>query len=147
MKTCDRSCGELSYPRHCSNPIPARIIPQFLQDVGKDNDENGDDEGSDGENNDGEGKTYEVDFIVGVKMGKHPKGKEKGKKAEHLFKVRWKNFDESEDTWEPFNHLNGQRIRENSLSSFTYIYSDSLHTLPCNPLCVLISYFALSNIQ
>jgi len=53
-------------------------------------------------------------------MGKHDNGKELGKKPEHLFKVRWKNSKESEDTWEPITHLYGQRIRENSLSSFTY---------------------------
>ena len=63
---------------------------------------------------------YEVDFIVGVRMEKHDNRKEQGKKPEHLFKVRWKNSKESEDTWEPITHLYGQRIRENSLSSFTY---------------------------
>ena len=69
MKTCDRSCGELSYPRHCSNPIPARIIPQFVQDVGKDDDENGDDEGSDEENNDGECKNVRSQFYCGSQNG------------------------------------------------------------------------------
>ena len=69
-------------------PIPCLYYISIFQDVGKDDDENGTDEGSDEENNEGEGKSYEVDFIVGVRMGKHDNGKEQGKKPEHLFKVR-----------------------------------------------------------
>jgi len=79
-------------------------------------------------------------------MGKHDYGKEQGKKPEHLFKVRWKNSKESEDTWEPITHLYGQRICENSLSTFTY--SDAQAHAPAICLAhVLISYFVLSDIQ
>ncbi|KAM3716301.1 Chromobox protein [Dirofilaria immitis] len=42
------------------------------------------------------GETYAVEKIVGIKMGKT---------GEKLYKVRWKGFSESEDTWEPYDNL------------------------------------------
>uniref|UniRef100_A0A182EVQ1 Chromo domain-containing protein n=2 Tax=Onchocerca ochengi TaxID=42157 RepID=A0A182EVQ1_ONCOC len=42
------------------------------------------------------GETYAVEKIVGIKIGET---------GEKLYKVRWKGFSESEDTWEPIENL------------------------------------------
>lgn len=44
----------------------------------------------------GESDIYEVDKIVGKKIGDD---------GEPLYRVRWKNYQPSEDTWEPMSHL------------------------------------------
>ncbi|KAK9147306.1 hypothetical protein Scep_006063 [Stephania cephalantha] len=76
-------------------------------------DNNGDDDGDDGDddsNQNEDSEIFEVEKLIGICYGDPNEKKELGL----YFKVHWKGYDESEDTWEPIQGLSDcrEKIRE-----------------------------------
>ncbi|KAK6941277.1 Chromo domain [Dillenia turbinata] len=108
LKEWEKLCASFSLISNCSTNEQCYEFPE----------DDGDNEVNEGDSDDDEesDEVFEVDHILGICYGDPNENQQHGL----YFKIRWKGYGESEDTWEPISGLGNcsKRIKEFVMNGF-----------------------------